>query len=86
MTDKSVPLLVRKGTGTYYDDSTDFSDTCDRVRRVPRQHSGWQSITYKGKRYCLRGGFRTPYFICLNNPISTREIANENANIRDPHP
>lgn len=71
--DKTVPILVRKGNGVYYDDSTDFSDTVDRVRRVPREHSGWQSVTYKGKRYRLAGGIRTPYFISLTLPIPLRK-------------
>lgn len=39
------------------------------IDRIPRQHVGWQSITYKGRRYRLGGGIRTDYFINLDNPI-----------------
>jgi hypothetical protein len=75
---RDVPIAVRTGAGTYIGDSTEFSDTVDRVRRVPRDHVGWQSVIYKGQRYRLGGGIRTQYFIYLNNPIrgvSTEEIA-----------
>lgn len=90
---RSVPLTVRSGTGTYrpssyYGDSSEFSDTVDHVRRVPRDHVGWQSVFYKGRRYRLGGGFRTQYFICLNNPISNKEIErvrDEATKIQDEH-
>ena len=42
---------------------------CKTVNRIPRQHVGWQSVVYKGKRYRLGGGIRTDYFINLDNPI-----------------
>lgn len=66
---RDVPIAVRTGVGTFCGSSTEFTDTIDRVRRVPRLHTTWQSVVYKGRRYRLGGGIRTQYFICLNNPI-----------------
>lgn len=31
--------------------------------RIPRQHSGWRSVQYRGERYQLFGGIRTPHWI-----------------------
>lgn len=42
------------------------------IERVPREHAGWQSIRYQGKRYPLRGGIRVEYFINIDNPIKRR--------------
>ena len=66
---KDVPVAVRTGSGTYIEDSTEFSDTVDRIRRVPREHASVLWVVYKGKQYRLGGGSRTQYFICLNDPI-----------------
>lgn len=38
-------------------------------RRMARQHSGWFSVWYLGKRYQLLGGLRVPFFINLSRPI-----------------
>lgn len=40
--------------------------------RVPRQHKGWQSIKYQGKRYQLFGGIREVEFIDLCHPIKAK--------------
>ena len=72
-------LVVRTGKGNPTHDSlrdnknpmTDFTDSVEIVNRVPRQHSGWQSVTYKGKRYQLFGGIHVFWFICLDHPIKT---------------
>jgi hypothetical protein len=63
---------VRNGSGqvVWYGD---FTDTVDKIWRRPRQHAGWQSVTYKGRRYRLAGGGRTVRFICLDNPIKGRK-------------
>lgn len=66
-----IVFRVRSGLGTVYFDGT-FNDTLETEARTPRQHKGWQSVTYKGKRYALRGGVRTDYFICLNNPLGKK--------------
>jgi hypothetical protein len=47
-----------------------FSDYVESVYRKPRQHTGWQSVTYNNKRYRLAGGIRTPHFITLSLPLS----------------
>jgi len=62
---------VRTGKGTVRFDGT-FTDVVDTANRGVRQHSGWQSVTYKGKRYQLYGGIRTNWFICLNSPIKSK--------------
>lgn len=64
-------LTVRTGLGTV--SGTSFTDVVETVNRVPRMNVGWQAVTYRSKRYQLSGGIRTPYFICLNNPLSRRE-------------
>ena len=43
------------------------------IDRSPRQHAGWESITYKGARYQLFGGIRVPSFIDLSNPLKSRK-------------
>jgi len=45
------------------------------IERIPRQHKGWQSVTYKGKRYQVFGGIRNYEFIDLSNPLKTRKEA-----------
>lgn len=70
-TDKAVELVVRLGLGTVTDE-VQFSDKVEIVDRVPTFNVGWQSVTYKGRRYQLFGGIRTPFFICLNDPIKGR--------------
>ena len=47
----------------------EFTDEVEQVDRIPREHAGWQSVRYKGRRYQLFGGIRTAFFICLNSPI-----------------
>lgn len=37
--------------------------------RAVRKHAGWESVTYRKKRYQLFGGIRVPEFIDLANPI-----------------
>jgi hypothetical protein len=51
---------------------TEFTDSVEIAQRIPRQHAGWQSVTYKGKRYQLFGGTHVFWFICLNSPIKTK--------------
>lgn len=67
-----LPIVVRKGSGTFYLDSIQFSDQVEVIRRIPREHVGWASVRYRNKRYQLFGGVRTPYFICTNNPLKGR--------------
>jgi hypothetical protein len=43
------------------------------IERVPRQHSGWQSVTYNGQRFQLHGGIRNPEFINIKHPILGRD-------------
>lgn len=43
------------------------------IYRLIRQHRGWGSATYKGKRYQVFGGIRGPLFIDLANPIRGRK-------------
>lgn len=71
------PLLfqVRTGLGTV-NSAGEFSDVVEEVARIPVVHenstiSSWRSVRYKGKRYQLLGGVRTPYFISLNNPLGS---------------
>jgi hypothetical protein len=73
---EEVPVQIRSGKGTVTV-SGEFTDVVDIVYRVPREHAGWQSVAYKGRRYQLHGGIRTPLFITLTNPIRER-------NPRDP--
>ena len=39
------------------------------VARVPRQHAGWQSVAYAGKRYQVFGGIHGQPFIDLSHCI-----------------
>ena len=66
-----IQLAVRRGTGSisYQGDTPVFTDQVELVDRIPRDHSGWQSVCYKRQRYQLFGGIRTPFFICLTSPI-----------------
>lgn len=64
-------VVVRTGEGTITNGGG-FTDAVEIVERVPRQHSRWQSITYKWVRYQVFGGIRNRYYICLNNPITRR--------------
>jgi hypothetical protein len=41
------------------------------IARTPRQHAGWQSVRYQGKRYQLFGGVRVNEFIDVANPLRT---------------
>lgn len=68
---KDVVFRVRSGIGTVSDDGS-FTDVVATEVRTLRQHSGWQSVAYKGNRYRLGGGIRTDFYICLNNPIKKR--------------
>lgn len=43
------------------------------VFRHTRQHKGWESVTYKGKRYQVFGGIRNPEFIDISHPIVRRK-------------
>lgn len=73
-------FVVRTGHGDVSHDSqrdpknpqTDFTDSVEIAERVVRQHSGWQSVRYKGKRYQLYGGVHVFWFICLNSPIKRK--------------
>lgn len=72
-------LVVRTGKGSVgnvpavYDPKhnpmTEFTDSVEIVERVPRQHSAWQAVFYKGQRYQLFGGIHTFWFICLDHPL-----------------
>lgn len=50
-------------------DARDGFRIVETVIRSTRQHSGWESCTYRGKRYQVFGGVRTYQFIDLANPI-----------------
>lgn len=67
-----IQIQVRTGLGTVTRDGNWFTDFVKTINRVPRQHKGWQSVTYKGKRYQLYGGVHVLSFICLNNPIGKK--------------
>ena len=41
----------------------------DIQTRIPKHHAGWQSVTYRGRRYQLFGGIRARLFINVNRPI-----------------
>ena len=70
-------FVVRSGIGTVrlsdpvHDASPkqQFTDSIGIAERVPRKHSAWESVKYKGQRYQLHGGVRTFWFICLNHPL-----------------
>jgi hypothetical protein len=66
-------FTVRTGLGTVSLHTGEFSDEVEQADRVPRQHAGWQSVRYKGKRYQFFGGIRTSFFIDLSNPIRSRK-------------
>lgn len=61
-------FVVRSGTGKGVE-MYNFHDAIELATRVPRQHSGWQSVAYKGKRYVLGGGIRTTLYVNLSRPI-----------------
>ena len=42
------------------------------AERVVHEASGWEWVSYGGRRYQLFGGIRGPYFIDLSNPIRRR--------------
>jgi hypothetical protein len=69
---QSVPVHVRKGTGTVWGDSSGFHDMVEVIRRKPQERKGWWYVNYRNKRYQLMGGTRTPYFICTNRPLTSR--------------
>ena len=70
-----VNIVVRSGTGSIiyatgsHTSKPEFTDEICRIDRIPRDHSGWQSVRCDNKRYQLFGGIRTALFICLNSPI-----------------
>jgi hypothetical protein len=66
-----LTVAVRTGRGSisYREVGPQFTDVVDEVDRVPRNHSGWQSVKYGRRRFQLFGGIRTPHFICLNSPL-----------------
>lgn len=70
--DRRVWIAIRTGFGTVSIYTSRFSDVVGYVWRIPRNHSGWCSVTYKGKRYQLFGGVYVDFFICLNRPIQGR--------------
>jgi hypothetical protein len=50
-----------------------FKDPTGQViTRRARQHRGWLSVYWRGKRYQLFGGTRTPFFINPARPIRGR--------------
>ena len=53
---------------TFYIGRPSTSPT-ETATRIPRHHSGWQSVRYKGRRYQLFGGIRGPFYITLDMPI-----------------
>ena len=72
--EEEICFVVRSGKGTVADVALDpsggeFTDQVGTACRVPRRHQGWDSVTYKGRRYQLFGGVRTSHFIDLSNPI-----------------
>lgn len=42
------------------------------IARAVRQHSGWQSVRFAGRRYQLFGGIRGPYYINLSQPLTKK--------------
>ena len=44
------------------------------IQRTPRQHSGWVSIAFQGRRYQVFGGVRNPLFIDITSPLKQREV------------
>lgn len=63
-----LTIVVRTGIDSVMFNG-EFADEIEQIERIPIEHDRWQSIRYDNKRYQLFGGVRTPYFICLNNPI-----------------
>jgi hypothetical protein len=76
MATTATTFHVRSGKGglRYNEhDEAVFTDSLTTATRGVRQHSGWQSVTYNGKRYVLMGGIRTPLWINLSMPIKGRQ-------------
>lgn len=67
--DKDIQALRQLGLNGVGPWPAEFTDEVAQVERIPRDHSGWQSIRYNKRRYQLFGGIRTAFFICLNSPI-----------------
>jgi hypothetical protein len=44
------------------------------IERIPRQHAGWESVRWQGKRYQVFGGIRNPYFIDIANPLKKTHV------------
>lgn len=65
-------VVVRSGKGTV-DGGSSFTDIVETVVVSVRKHSGWESATYKGKRYQVFGGIRNPLFIVLDHPLKGRK-------------
>jgi hypothetical protein len=40
------------------------------IYRVPLERDGYALIRYRGRRFVLRGGIRTEYFINIANPFT----------------
>jgi hypothetical protein len=53
-------------------DGNKRSQPLQEISRSPRQHRGWESVTFQGKRYQVFGGIRGPEFIDLANPLRSR--------------
>ena len=66
--EKGIEMKIVSGIKLWRS-SNSITYLCKTVSRIPRQHSGWQSVRFDGNRYVLRGGIRTDFFISLNNPI-----------------
>lgn len=73
---EKITFYVRSGDGAVREDGT-WNDAIDLITRSVRQHSGWQSVIYKGKRYVLNGGIHNFYFINLKNPIKEKNTQKE---------
>lgn len=52
------------------DQRTNWPNTLFSIVRVPKQHAGWRSATYLGKRYQVFGGIRGDKFIDLSNSLT----------------
>lgn len=52
------------------DQRTNWPNTLFSIVRVSKQHVGWRSAMYLGKRYQVFGGIRGDEFIDLSNPLT----------------
>lgn len=69
-----VPIHVRLGDGSRlvsyenkptHGEVVGFADTTEVVWRTPIQRARYHVVNYKGRKFQLLGGIRTPYFINL---------------------